>query len=228
MKAIFGAIYRRLNDSRNEQHYYLYIPVAYVKDGTTRYKMVDTYEIPNPCWADESYEKKLWYLEQANCGETSAKIFYGPNDYYYQNYYELNSLELDDSVWKLVADLHDYRMIRDDEAREYLPEDLVMYLPLWLGDSYRWGTGGKVGRCFVKNNAQKDGWKIYIKSLADNDFHFTPDWRLKNLKETCKNVLANMKLGYGKKKEIKNTLKKLNKFSRLSKEYDNFCKNLKR
>jgi len=106
MKIIFGAVYRRQNsDNRNDQHYHYYIPVAYKKDEVTRYKMVDTYMVRNPCWGNTNYEKKLWYLEQANCGETSWQIFFGHHNYYYQNYYNIDSLELNDTDWEMVADV---------------------------------------------------------------------------------------------------------------------------
>jgi len=227
MKVIFGAVYRRRNDdSINDQHYYYYIPVARHKVGETiKYKMVDTYMVNNPCWGKVDYEKKLWYLEQANCGETSYQIFGGHFNYYYQNYYAIQSLELDDNDWEMVADLHEYRMISDDEAREYLPEDLTMYLPLWNEDCYRWNSGA-VGSCFVKKDAKKDGWRVYSKSLNDNGFSFKSYFYLNKLEQTCKDVLANMKLGYGKKKEIRMTLKKIRKYIKLSKEYDKFCKSL--
>ena len=229
MKIIFGAVYRRRNcDNRNDQHYYCYIPVAIKdKNGTLSYRMVDTYETPRPSSRvnETEYETKIRFLEQANCGETSWSIFYGSSNYYYQNHYSLNSLELDENEWEMIADLHEYKIVSDDEAREYLEEDLLMCIPLWHEDSFRW-SNGCVGRCFVKKDAKKDGWKIYSKCLDDNDFHFTSDYRLNTLEKTCKDVLANMKLGYGKKKEIKKTLKKIRKYKKLSKEYDEFCKNL--
>lgn len=227
MKVIFGAVYRRkTNDSHNDQHYYCYIPVAYkTEDGVIKYKMVDTYMIRNTCWADTSYDKKIWFLEQANCGETSSKIYYDHRNYYYQNYYTIDSLELNEDEWELIADLHDYRIISDDETRNYLQEDLVKYLPLWNEDNYRWGSG-RVGSCFVKKNAKKDGWKVYLKSSDDNYFGFDTEWRLESLEKTCKEVLANMELARGHKTEIKRTLKKIRKYRELSKEYDKFCKEL--
>lgn len=228
MNIIFGGIYRRRkDDNRNDQHYYYYIPVAYTtKDGVTKYKMVDTYMVRNPCWGKATFEQKIWYLEQANCGETSAQIFFGSAEYYYQNYYTIDSLELNDNDWELVADLHDYKMISDDEAREYMDEDLLKYLPLWNEDHYRWGSGA-VGSCFVKKDANKDGWKIYSKASNDYVFSFKSTYYLDLLEQTCKDVLANMKLGYGKKTEIRKTLKKIKKYRKLAKEYDEFCRNLK-
>jgi hypothetical protein len=227
IKIIFGAVYRRRGgDSGNDQHYHYYIPVAYKKDETTKYRMVDTYMVQNPCWGNTDYAKKLWYLEQANCGETSWQIFAGHREYYYQNYYDIGSLELDDAYWEMIGDLHEYRIISDGEAEEYTQEDLLKYLPLWNEDFYRWGSG-LVGSCFVKKDAKKDGWLIYDKSLRYNNFGFTSSYRLNDLEKTCKDVLGNMKLGYGKKKKIKTMLKKIRKYRKLSREYDEFCKNLK-
>ena len=226
MKVIFGAVYRKIHDTNNDQHYHHYIPVAHkTEDGVIKYKMVDTYMIGNPCWGKTGYDKKIWFLEQANCGETSWKIYYGSSGYYYQNYYTIDSLELNENEWELIADLHDYKIISDDETRNYLREDLVEYLPLWNEDNYRWGSG-LVGSCFVKKSAMKDGWKVYHKSLIDNDFGFATEWKLEPLEKTCKEVLANMRLGYGVKAKIKRTLKKIKKYRQLSNEYEEFCKSL--
>lgn len=229
MKAIFGAVYRKTYNNRNDQHYYYYIPVAIKEnDGTIKYRMVDTYMIPRPSFMstlETEYDRKIWFLEQANCGEKSWEMFHGSSGYYYKNHYDIPSLELDENDWELIADLHDYRIISDDETREYLDEDLVKYLPLWWEDNYRWGSG-RVGSCFVKKNAKKDGWSVYLKSSNDNYFGFDTEWRLESLEKTCKEVLANMKLARGRKAEIKRTLKKIRKYRKLSKEYDEFCKEL--
>ena len=226
MKVIFGAVYRKIQDTNNDQHYHRYIPVAYkTEDGVIKYKMVDTYVIDKTYYGKVDYEKKIWYLEQANCGETSYRIYHSHHNYYYQNYYCIDSLELNEDEWELIADLHDYRIVGDDETRNYLQEDLVEYLPLWNEDNYRWGSG-LVGSCFVKKSAMKDGWKVYQKSLIDNDFGFATEWKLEPLEKTCKEVLVNMKLARGHKAEIKRTLKKIRKYRELSKEYNKFCKAL--
>lgn len=223
---IFGAVYRRkISDTVNDQHYYYYIPVACKINEAVKYGMVDTYMVRNPCWGQVGYAKKIWYLEQANCGETAYSIFTGSHDYYYKNYYNIGSLELDETVWEMVADLHEYRIISENEAREYLSGDLAMYIPLWNEDCYRWHSE-EVGSCFVRKDVRKDGWKVYSKCLYDNYFDFKDNGRLNFLEENCKNVLANMKLGYGKKKEIRKTLSKIRKYRQLSKEYDKFCENL--
>lgn len=228
-KMIFGAIYRRKhNDKPNDQHYHIYIPVAYKdKDGIVQYRMVDTYEVKRPRSkvGETEYDTKIKFLEQAYLGESSWNIFYGPCDYYYQNYYNIDSDELNDKEWELIADLRDYKIVSDGEAKEYLREDTLTYIPLWNEDHYRW-SNGRVGRCFVKKDAQKDGWRIYNKALNDYPFGFESDYRLDKLEQTCKNVLDNMKIGYGKKKTIRNTLKKIKKYKKLSKEYDVFCKSL--
>lgn len=228
-KMIFGAVYRRKHyDRPNDQHYHIYIPVAYKdKNGIVLYRMVDTYEVKRPSSkvGETEYDTKIKFLEQAYLGESSWNIFYGPSDYYYQNYYNIGSDELNDNDWELIADLHHYKIVSDDEAREYSEDDTLTYIPLWNEDRCRWGSG-MVGSCFVKNGAQKDGWRIYNKALDDYPFGFASDYRLDKVEQTCENVLDNMKLGYGKKKVVRNTLKKIKKYKKLSKEYDAFCKSL--
>lgn len=228
-KMIFGAVYRRkYNDKPNDQHYHIYIPVARKnKDGVIQYRMVDTYEVKQPSSkvGETEYDTKIRFLEQGCLGESSWNIFYGPSGYYYQNYYNIGSDELNDSEWELIADLHHYKIVSDDEAEEYLKEDTLNYIPLWNEDHYRWSSG-MVGRCFVKNGAQKDGCHIYNKALNEHPFGFASDYRLDKVEQTCKNVLDNMKLGYGKKKAIRITLKRIKKYKKLSKDYDAFCKSL--
>lgn len=227
MKMIFGGVYKRkVYDTCNEQHYYIYIPVAYKnKDGVIRYRMVDTYEAERQYGTARAMEDRIKYLEQANCGESSWGIYHGPSNYYYQNYYNLSSDELDEKEWELLADLHDYKPVDDREVYDYLEKDKIMYIPLWREDCYRWGSGC-VGLHYVKKDAKKDGYSVYRNALSNYSFGFD-DYEAKRLEETCKNVLQNMALGYGKKKIIKNMLKKIKKYLQLSKEYDLFCKKLK-
>ena len=227
MKMVFGGVYRRLRLTFNDQAYGIYIPVIWKdKEGGIHYRMVDTHMIQNPCWVDKSMSKRLWYLEQANMGETSWMIYMGCNNYYYRNVVDLTSDELSENEWELRGDLHDYKMVNDDEANEYLDEDLIERCPLWAEDYYRWGSGS-VGPNFVRKDAKKDGYKYYSNALSNYGFGFDSDYRLNELERKCKEALTTMTLGYGKKKEIRNTLKKIRKYRKLSKEYDNFCKELK-
>lgn len=229
MKMIFGGIYYRKNyrtESLNNQKYGYYIPVIVQdKEGKKHYRMVDTYMVQNPCWCDKSMEKRLWYLEQANCGKTSGKIFYDHNNYYYHNIKDLESDELSESEWELIGDLHDYRLIDDNEANEYLDEDLISHCPLWNEDYYRWGSGCS-GANYVKKTAKKDGYRYYRNALDNYSFGFTSDWSLNELEKKCKEALATMTFDYGYKKKVKNTLKQIKKYRKLSKEYEKFCKEL--
>lgn len=227
MKMIFGAVYKRkVWDTRNDQHYYVYIPVAYKnKDGVIRYRMVDTYEAEKHYGTAKAMEDRIKYLEQANCGESSWGIYCGPSNYYYQNYYDLPSDELDEKDWEMLGDLHDYKLVDDREVYDYLKEDKLMYIPLWREDNYRWNSGG-VGCHYVKKEAKKDGYSVYRNALNNYSFGFD-DYSAKRLEEVCKDVLQNMSLGYGKKKQIKNMLKKIKKYKQLCKEYEQFCKTIK-
>ena len=189
--------------------------------------MVDTYMIQNPCWVDKSMEKRLWFLEQANCGQTSSKIFYDCNNYFYRNIKDLNSDELDESEWELIGDLHDYRLVDDNEANEYLDEDLIRYCPLWNEDYYRWNSRW-VGANYVKKTAKKDGYRYYRNALDNYSFGFTSDWRLDELEQKCKEALATMTFDYGYKKNVKNTLKEIRKYRKLAREYKIFCDNLRK
>lgn len=231
MKIFFGGVYKRkCCDTHNDQRYYIYIPVIYQDtNGVTHYRMVNTKVIDKPCWGKINMEKRLWYLEQANRGTTSYKIFHDVSGhvsgYYYQNYYNLSSDELDEKEWELLADLHDYKTVDDREVYDYLEKDKIMYIPLWHEDCYRWDDGC-VGHHYVKKDAKKDGYSVYRNALSNYSFGFD-GYGAKRLEETCKDVLQNMTLGYGKKKEIKNMLKKIKKYLQLSREYDQFCKKLK-
>lgn len=230
MKMIFGGIYERKNrcySDLNSQRYDIYIPAAYKdKDGEIMYKMVDTYMVRNPCWGKVDMEKRLWFLEQANCGETSWEIFFGHNDYFYQNIVKLPTDELDEKDWELIADLHDYVMVGDDESNDYLEEDLLKYIPLWNEDTFRWHGYG-VGKIYLRKGAKKDGWKRYCNALSQYNYGMTGDWKLNSLEKECKDILENMSLGYGKKKKIRNTLKEIRKYRKLSKEFYDFREKLK-
>jgi len=229
MKMIFGAVYYRLNyktDSLNNQQYGYYIPVMHVdKDGNKRYRMVDTYMIENTCWSDKSMAKRLWFLEQANGGETSSRIFYGCSNYYYRNVKDLPSDELDESEWELIGDLHNYNLVDDEEAREYLDDDVIRCCPLWNEDTYRWHFGG-VGPNFVKKDAKKDGYLVYHNALDKYHFGFASDYYLNELEKICRDVLQNMALPRGSKTEIRKKIREIKKYRKLSKEFNEFYKEL--
>lgn len=231
MKMIFGGIYRRKKGTfsfLNKQRYDYYIPVAYreKEDAPIQYKMTDTYMVPNPYLGDNAtIEKRLWFLEQANCGETSGKIFWGHGEYFYQNIVVLSSDELDEDEWELVADLHEYSIISDEDAKDYSEKDLLKYVPLWNEDSYRWHSYG-VGKIYLRKGAKKDGLKRYYHSLEQHSLTMNPLWDLDCLEKDCKDILKNMELPRGGKAEIKITLKKVRKYRKLAKEYKNFCDEL--
>lgn len=233
MKIIFGGIYKRKHESHaygDDQWYGYYIPVAIKHGDKTLYKMVDTYTVKrtNISLRGTDMESRLWLLEQANCGETSYGIFYGHNDFYYQNFVELGSDNLDENEWELVADLHDYELVSDNESSHYLKQDLLECVPLWFEDSYRAGSGFSyvVGRTYVKKGAKKNGWLVYRHALYEYPFEFTSGWRLDELEKVCTQVLQTMSLKRGCKKPIKNTLKEIKMYRKLVKEWNDYCVNL--
>lgn len=227
MKMIFGGIYRKkYGRIYNDQQYGFYVPVAYKdKDDNIKYRMVDTYMIPNPCWGKINMEKRIWFLEQANCGETSWKIFFGPDNYYYKNYENIGSDELNEETWELVADLHDFTSISDEDARDYNEKDLTPLIPLWNEDSFRWNNGAS-GKRYVRKSAKKDGVNAYWHILGNQRSLFKSKWELNDFEEGLKNILNHMSLPYGFKKKVKNELKKIKKYRQLAKEYDEFCEKL--
>lgn len=227
MKIIFGAIYRRKDaHAGNDQSYDYYIPAARkTEEGKVLYKMVDTHMVSRPYLEKDNMENRLKYLEQANCGETSYKVFFGHQDYFYQNIVRLPNDELNENDWELIADLHDYEMISDRDAKDYLDKDLLKYVPLWDCDTYRY-YGYFVGKIYLRKGAKRDGWQCYLHTLRDNEIELTSMWTLNDLEKNCKDILKKMSLGYGKKKIIQNTLKKIKKYRQLSKEYKEFCDKL--
>lgn len=231
MKVIFGGIYRNKKNyiycDGNDQHYGYWIPAAAKdKDGSISYKMVDTYMVDNPCWGKVGMDKRLWYLEQANCGETSWQIYNGHKNYYYQNVVFLKSDELNENEWELIADLHDYEAIDDEASRDYHPNDLLKYVPLWNEDCYRWDWNG-VGKIYVRKGARKDGWQVYNHAIDNIPLRVTYSGDLNELEKICNDVLDNMILARGQKKQVKNMIKKIKKYRKLMKEYESFCKELK-
>lgn len=221
MKIKFGCVYKKLNDSFNDQHYYIYVPVIWKdKEEKLHYRMVDTYEIGNP-YETKSMEERIKFLEQANQGETSWKIYHNCYDYYYTNYYELTSDELNDNEWKLICDLHDYKRISANDTNEYREEDVVRRLPLWNEDGYDWNYGEGYHCNYVRKDAKKDGTCVYINAMYSCNFEFTSDWKLDDFEKTCKECLK-MTLDRGYKTKIKKKLKEIKKYKELKKEFKDF------
>ena len=141
-----------------------------------------------------------------------------------KNIVNLSSDELSENTWELIADLHDYVIVGDDDSHDYAPEDVLRYLPLWNEDSFRWDTG-LCGRMYLKKDAKKDGSHVYAHAKCDCSFGFASYSAMRFI-NTCKDVLENMTVPRGMKKDIKLHIKEARKYLKLEREFNKFRKEL--
>lgn len=163
MKIKFGCIYQGISrHSCNEQQYGYYIPVCWVdKEGKEHWRMVDTYMV-QPSSVVKTLEERQKFLLEANKGETSHCTYWGPRQYYYQNYMQLDSDELNENCWEVVIDLLQCeKIVPESEVDDYDTADITEKIPMYWEDSYNWYTGP--GNYYLKPGKQKSINAITLK-----------------------------------------------------------------
>lgn len=152
-KLIFGGIYKidcddlkqwcpnqveRLND----QHYGIWIPVHSInKEGDENYYMIDTYQMSRDSFngiyssnRDERYKALLEGLERCSDGEHGNWVAFKTYDYFYSAIIEITDTNF--HIFKLIADLHDYKLSNNDECRQYNTEDVLHHIKLYNEHNY--------------------------------------------------------------------------------------------
>lgn len=192
MKIKFGCIYRRLNNySQNEQAYGYYIPACWVDENNhEHWRMVDTFMV-QPYATIKTLEQRRNFLLEANKGKSSYCIYWGPSNYYYSNYIQLKSDELDENDWEIVIDLTQCEKIcPSSEVDEYETDDVTEKIPMYWEDSYSWYSGP--GNYYVKPGRQKSNNAIAfgLRNKITNevylkDLNYETKYYYEALKEYC-------------------------------------------
>lgn len=192
MKIKFGCIYRRLNNSlSNSQQYGYYIPVCWVDENNhEHWRMVDTYMV-QPYATIKTLEQRRNFLLEANKGKSSYCIYWGSSNYYYKNYTQLYSDELDENVREIAIDLTGCEKICPErEVEEYEPDDVTEKIPMYWEDSYDWYSGP--GNYYVKPGKQKSNNAIAfsLRNKITNtvylkDLNYETKYYYEALKEYC-------------------------------------------
>ena len=160
---VFGGIYtvdnpldlagfggRTNTDHPWDQRYTYWVPVRVEKDGKTEYYMVNTYQLsafgPRRSGDLEAIREKLMSFEQDGSG-----ALYGTSNYYYVG----RTLLTDESIklFRLVADLKDYRVVGDREASEYDEGDVIEHVKLFF--EHAWPYGLTIVRKDASPSAEK-------------------------------------------------------------------------
>ena len=145
-----------------------------------------------------------------------------PFHYYYSAIVKLTDENI--NIFKLKADLHDYRMSDEDECRNYNEEDVIRYLQLYNEHCY--SSGGII---VVKKDA-KINYKNKINAKANDilkGIHAPDSWsdyKIKELLEIEKEAIEN-NAEYNKKK-LDATIKCNNFINYLKKIYNDYMKEI--
>lgn len=152
-KLIFGGIYRiDYNDLKtwcpnqlnglNDQHYGIWIPVHSInKNDEENYYMIDTYQMSSDYFdnkyhnnKEERYKSLLEGLERCSNVEYGRRIARLPFNYYYSAIIKITDENF--HIFRLIADLHDYKLTNEEESREYNEEDVLHCVRLYNEHSY--------------------------------------------------------------------------------------------
>lgn len=217
-KIVFGGVYvanpsdiekyySKYTDGLNDQRYGWWIPTHSIdrETGEDKYYMIDTYQISGDLYENkysssdkDRYNgllKGLEKLEEAENGGNWASRM--PYNYYYSAIIRLTDENID--IFKLKADLHEYRMSNQDECRNYSEEDVIHCLRLYNEHCY--SSGGIV---IVKNDAKINYTNKINAKISDiwkdiDEPYSCGDYKVKELLEIEKEAVENNQK-YNKKK----------------------------
>nr|DAH86707.1 MAG TPA: hypothetical protein [Caudoviricetes sp.] len=152
-KLIFGGIYKIDYDDLkqwcpnqverlNNQHYGIWIPVHSInKKGEENYYMIDTYQMSSNSFNNqynsnkyERYKALLEGLERCLDGEHGNWVAFKTHDYFYSAIIKITDTNF--HIFKLIADLHNYKLSDDDECRQYNKEDVLYHIKLYNEHNY--------------------------------------------------------------------------------------------
>lgn len=139
--------YSRYTDGLNDQKYGFWIP-THSKDketGEDKYYMIDTYQVSGDLYEhkysynkDEEMEGLVQGLERAKEPESGGNwIARMPFNYYYSAIIRLTDENFE--IFKLMADLHEYKITDEREARNYSEEDVFRRVKLYYEHAYSIG-----------------------------------------------------------------------------------------
>lgn len=172
-KIIFGGIYeaddkdiekyfKKYTSCLNDQKYRIWIPTHYKKNDKDEYYMIDTYQVKSELFdnqystnRDDRFNGLIKGLEKVKDAENGGNWLASmPYNYYYSAIIKLTDENID--IFKLKADLHEYRLSNDKECRNYNEEDIIEYLRLYNEHCYPYGI------TIVRKDA-----KINYKNMID-------------------------------------------------------------
>ena len=214
--------YSKYTDRLNDQKYGWWIPTHYKKDEKEHYYMIDTYQISSNLFKNQyntdkqkRFEALIEGLEKLKDPEDGGNYASSmPYNYYYSAIIKLTDKNFD--IFKLKADLHQYRLTNEDECRYYNEDDVIKYVQLYNEHNYPRGIiiAKKEAKINYKN---KINAKLYdIKKDIDKPT-FCSDYYIEQLLELEREAIA-QSADYDKKQlqatiKYNNFMKQLNKIA---------------
>lgn len=174
---LYSVCHNRWNDRAgyNSQIYRQAVPVRR-EDGSIW--MQDTYQIKNPCLTQDNLDNCIQRLLNLENPENGERIIIESRDYYHTGNEKLSESKLRED-YKLICNLHDYRLLkRHEDARKYRDSDLITRVHLYNRHGYTM-TYGDVGVTLVKKDAVTDLFQEFLASKQDkyNSFDFPQAFR---------------------------------------------------
>jgi hypothetical protein len=171
---IFGGIYKHNDNlknylpkyfnSLNDQRQGFWFPIRVFKeDGSTAIYMVDTYQFDMPYEYQKDYSKMIEFLKSLGIDrKDNIRYANNPFSYYYSARVEITEKSIE--AFDLLANLEDYIIIREEEARYYNTEDIIYHVSLW--NYHNSGRG-----IILKRKNAKVNYELKIDNLINDALH---------------------------------------------------------
>lgn len=165
---VWGGLYavrhtRWIEGSYNSQIYRQAVPVRR-KDGTIW--MQDTHQINNPCLTQDNVDDAIQRILDLENPEKGESVIAHSRDFYYKGGEKLSESKLRED-YKLICDLHDYRLLkRHEDVRKYCDKDVITHIHLYNEHGYSMAYGD-IGATLVKKDAVPDLFQTFLASKQD-------------------------------------------------------------
>ena len=191
LRGVFPRYYAQLNDQK--QHYWF--PIRVVKDDSDNIFMLDTYQFEMPYECEKNYDKMIAYLKSLGEPNDNTWVKNKAYDYYYSAVIKLDEKSIE--AFDLVANLEEYEIVNEEQARYYDEKDVVRHVKFW--NYHRSGRGVFIKR---KNAVLRYDLKIdnlYYDVINDIRYPNITSYHVDDLLKCEKEAIQN-NATYDKKK----------------------------
>ena len=147
----------------NGQGYGYMIPVK----TSNGWDFIDTYQLDAP-WPEDGETKdeaSIRRIIELGNGEHDGYVSRATSSFYHSNA-RFGRTEVPYDL-RLAFNLNDYDVVSRRECDNYDSDDVILFVPLYFEQHYRWDYGKTFGLCFVREDAEKSPVNEFRSLLAE-------------------------------------------------------------